>query len=77
MALMIDLVNSETGEMVRFTWGWAQTPNAPKCVSVFHFSKINGTLNTSDTLDLDQARLRWKELIRNGFHKLNSQPLTC
>lgn len=69
---MIDLVNSETGEMIRFIW-----QKGGDWVSVSHFSKINGTLNTSDTLDVYQARLRWKELIKIGFHKLNSQPLTC
>lgn len=70
--LMIDLVNSESGEMVRFFW-----TVGGDYVSVSHYSKINGKLNTSDTLDLYQARLRWKELIHVGFHKLNSQPLTC
>ena len=73
MALTIDLVNSETGEMVRFYWF-----SDGGFVSVSHFTKINGKLATSDTLEVDQARLRWKELIHNGFHKLNSQPShTC
>lgn len=73
MPLTIDLVNSETGEMVRFYWF-----SGGGFVSVSHFTKISGKVTTSDTLEVDQARLRWKELIHNGFHKLNSQPShTC
>ncbi len=66
--IWLDLAKTETGEIVRFYWS-----DPESYVWVLHFS--HGKLATSDKLEIKQARLCWKDLVRTGFTRLTPDPV--